>query len=144
MPYNTTTELTDYATARGITLAGDLSVLLQNANDFIERQSYMGKRTDDAQENAFPRNGLFFDGVLLSNGTTPSQIKRAECESAILIDQGYEMMPTLERDVKAEKVDVLGVEYSEGTRSQAYHQKVMALLNPFLASSGNSVRVSRG
>jgi hypothetical protein len=143
MPYNTTTELTDYATARGITLTGDLSVLLQLANDFIERQVYKGRRTDPEQVTSFPRTGLVIDGAPLNVAIIPREIKAAECESAIILDTGGDLMPSLEAQVKREKVDVLEVEYQDGARSQAYHQKVMSLLNPFLAATGNSVRVTR-
>lgn len=143
MPYNTTTELTEYATARGVTLTGDLAVLLQLANDFIERQTYKGRRTDPEQATAFPRSGLYYDGVLISDSITPQSIKWAECEAAIILDDGGELMPSLDPQVKREKVDVLEVEYMDGARSQAYHQKVMSLLNPFLAATGNSVKVTR-
>ena len=143
MPYNTTTELTDYANARGITLEGDLAVLLQLANDFIERQTYKGRRTDPEQVTSFPRTGLVLDGAALNAAIIPSQVKAAECEAAIILDAGGDLMPSLEAQVKREKVDVLEVEYQDGARSQAYHQKVMSLLNPLLAATGNSVRVTR-
>lgn len=143
MPYNTNQELSDYAAARGITLTGNLSVLLQLAHDFIEVQSYRGQRADTEQTESFPRSGLIVDGVQIKNDVIPAQIKAAECEAAIVIDGGNDLLPVLESQVKREKVDVIEIEYQDAARSQNYYQKVMRLLNPFLASSGNSVSVTR-
>ena len=51
------TDLTAYATARGITLLLSESVTLTLALDYIEVQMYKGDKTEESQALAFPRDG---------------------------------------------------------------------------------------
>ena len=132
--YITESELTAYATARGITILADKETLLIKAMDYIEIQSYWGSKTDEDQELEFPRNG---------DTAVPEKIKTAQIVTALLIDSGEDMFPTSEQAVKREKIDLIEIEYQDYTNSLKSYPQLDKLLAPFLSSSGGSFMVSR-
>ena len=143
--YGNTTDLTAYATARGVTITGDLAVLLVNAHDYIESLSYDGSRTVSTQADSFPRTGLTVDGIDLDGATVPQRVIDAEYATAISIDAGVDPLATITPGVKREKVGSLEVEYQDGASSQSINRTINALLRPLLASgAGGSFRVSAG
>jgi hypothetical protein len=158
--YVTDDELTEYATARGVTLTGDLSVLLTKSLDYIETRSYLGTKTDLTQTLQFPRT-LYssldahfealnsysvkfstFGTCTYDNNVVPTEIKNAQMIGAILIGQGYDLQPTIGQSVKREKVDVIEIEYQEGSVSGSNQFRALSdILKPFLSGSG--MRASR-
>lgn len=135
MTYSTTTELTEYATARGIVLVGDLGALLVNAHDYIESLTYQGTRYDAAQTSVWPRVDVYVDGIIISGDTVPQGIKNAEMQCACDIDAGFNPLAILERAVKRTKVDVIEVEYADGASDTARLTKLNAMLRPYRAAS---------
>ena len=157
--YVTDDDLTAYATARGITLTGDKLVLLTKSLDYIETRSYIGSKTIVTQTlqwprtlcgspygqltsnyyalNSFPQGYNTIQQCQYDNETVPTEIKNAQMIGAILIDQGYDLQPTIGQSVKREKVDVIEVEYQDGSVSGSNQFKALNdILRPFLANSG--------
>lgn len=133
--YITESELTAYATARGITiLASDKDIIRLKAMDYIEVQSYWGSKTDEDQDLEFPRNG---------DTEVPEKIKTAQIIAALLVDSGEDLFPTSEQAVKREKIDLIEIEYQDYTNSLKSYPQLNKLLAPFLSSSGGSFMVSR-
>lgn len=135
--YNEAADLTAYATARGITLTGDPSILLTQALDWLELQPFSGEKTDPSQELEFPRNG---------DTEVPAKIKTAQLVAAVLIDSGEDLMAPQGQRVLAESVaGAVSVEYSDTGRQSTYYPQLSALLRPFLGSAaGSTFEVRRG
>jgi hypothetical protein len=140
MAYATTTELTAYATARGVTLVTDLDVLLTKAHDYIETFSYQGKKTVSTQADEWPRDNVVINDIYLVDGTTPQGIKNAEMQTAIDIEAGDNPLDSLGRSVKSQKVDVIETVYMEGTRESVYLKLVNSLLKPYLSNQGVGIK----
>lgn len=138
MSYATEAELTTYAAARGVTISGTASILLTLAHDYIESLDYHGERYEEDQADKWPRTYVVVDGVELDYLTVPQGIKDAEMQAAIEIDGGNDPLANIERATKREKLDVLEVEYMDGTRESIKLSKVMALLRPYLKGSSSS------
>ena len=145
MAYSNTTELTDYATARGYTLVKDLSVLLTLAHDWIEAQTYKGAKTDPEQTTQFPRTGVTIQGVAIPDDVVPEAIKRAEMQMAIEIDRGNDPYAPITKSAIREKVDTLEVEYSDQPSAiqSTIIRSVTPLLKDYLLSSGG-LNIVRG
>lgn len=136
MAYATESELTTYASDRGITLSGTLSQLLTLAHDYIESKNYQGQRVSDTQSDKWPRTHVFVDGIVIDSETVPQGIKNAEMQAAVEIDQGNDPLGNVDRAVKSEKVDVIEVEYMDNASETVQLKKVNALLRPYLRSGG--------
>jgi hypothetical protein len=143
MPYATTTELNNYAASRGITLSGDLDVLLTKAHDFIDSHSFIGIKTEKTQVNQWPRTGAAVGGYALEDNEIPTDIINAEFQAAILIASGVDLMATVAPQVKKTKLDVMETEYQANANSEPYYKSVMRFLNPYLAAAGNKFKVAR-
>lgn len=116
-----------YATARGVTLVGTESKLVQ-AMDYLEAQRarYQGSKTwpvavvdppHDAQALQFPRVGVVIDcDYEVPDNFIPSELKRAQMQYAIELQNGFN--PFAGTDgmvVKKKKVDVLEKEFFSAT-----------------------------
>lgn len=141
MSYSTEAELTAYATARGVTLVADLTVLLTKAHDFIESKNYKGTRFNLQQTTMWPRSDVYIDGVLIPADVVPQGIKNAEMQTAIEIDTGLDPLDNVERATKREKVDVIEIEYMDSSSDTTRLTKVMALLRPYIGSNYGLMRV---
>lgn len=138
MTYGTTTGLTDYATARGITLTGTPSELLTLAHDYIEAQSYKGKAV--SADARWPRAGVYVDGFLVDDSTVPDGIVNAEYEAAIAIDQGSDPAGTLTSGVKRIKAGPVEKEFMDGASAMKINRRLSSALRPYLSSAaGGSV-----
>jgi hypothetical protein len=136
MAYNTPTELTDYATARGITLTTSAAILLTKASDYIESRQYKGQKSDPTQANQFPRKYLWVDGVLVDADVIPEPVKIAELQTALAIEDGYDPLAVIDPAVKREKVDVLETEYQNGAAFNTIKlPAIQSYLRPYLASA---------
>ena len=144
MSYATEPQLTDYAAERGIALTGEPSQLLVRALDYLESLDYKGSRTDSEQPLAWPRDGVFIDGVELADDSVPQGIVNAQIVAAVAIDGGLDPLRPAEREIKREKVDVIEVEYSSDS-SADYSRALSAALRRFVSGgiSGGGFRVNR-
>lgn len=143
MPYATTTELTAYATARGVTLTTDLDVLLTKAHDYIETFDFIGIKTVSTQTDQWPRTNAMVDGVYLASNTVPQGIKDAEMVIAMSIDAGVDPLATIAPSVKREKIDVLEIEYKDSSASTTINPAISAALRKYIVGGGQ-MRVTRG
>jgi hypothetical protein len=135
--YNETTDLTAYATARGVTLTGNLSVLLTKALDWLELQPFSGSKTDPDQALEFPRDGA---------ATVPDKIKTAQLVAAMIYDAGGDPMAPLQPRVLSERVEgAVAVTYSENGPLSTLYPQLTALLRGYLAggSGANQFAVVR-
>ena len=155
--YVTESELTAYATKRGITIIGDLSVLLTKALDYLETRQFIGTKTVYNQALQWPRilcgNTLYNQYPLnqypqnynvglceFDSLTVPTPIKNAQLIAALLIDVGYDLQSTLGQAVKSEKVDVIEVVYQDNTSSSQQFRSLNDILRPFLQGGMRAVR----
>ena len=120
------TELQNYATKRGITIAGDKTVLLYKAMDYIETRPYKGAKTDPSQPLQFPRNG---------ETTVPQNIKTAQIVAALLTDTGVDLLAPVGRAVKRKKVDVLETEYMDNAAESTKYTQLDLLLAPYVKAA---------
>lgn len=146
MAYGTGSGLTDYASARGITLEQSTDILLTLAHDYIEALEYIGQITNEGQANQWPRKNAYIDGFELDDSEVPQDIIDAEYQTAIAIDQGNSPFATVTPSIKRESVDVLSVEYQDGASNRSFDPMVRLKLRKYLrggTASTNMVSVSR-
>lgn len=140
------TELTAWATARGITLTGTASVLLTRALDFVELQQYKGARTDQAQSLSWPRSGVYIDGVSVATDTVPALVKELQMRVAVDMGAGADPLAIQSQQVKSRRVEgAVSVEYMEGSYAPSRSSQVSLLLAKLTAAGGgNQFQVVRG
>lgn len=139
--YVSEAELTAYATARGVTITGDLSVLLIKAMDYLETRQFVGCKTVYNQPLQFPRVMALMYELGYDSETVPAPIKNAQMIAAILIDGGYDLQPVVGRVTKREKVDVLEVEYDDKAPLSSQFTGLQDILRPFIQSGIRGQRV---
>lgn len=148
--YNSVAEIRDYATARGSSLPAldaDIEKLAIQATDYLESlyKNYQGYRTSPATQTLqWPRTGVvLYDDLEIGANEIPILLKRAHAQATI---EAYsqDLLPNNTQGVKKEKVDVLEVEYQDGSSDSVGLPKVDALLGPlFTPSAGFSIRTVR-
>lgn len=146
MAYGTDSGLQTYASERGITISGTPSQLLTRAHDYLESLSFIGKKTQDDQESQWPRDGAYVDGVELDDSTVPQGIIDAEYTIALAIDRGNDPAATITPAIKAERVDVLSVEYQDGQGNRSIDPMIGLKLRKYIrpsSASANVIGVSR-
>jgi len=118
-----------YCSARGIVLALPEDQTLTLALDYLELQNWAGEKTDPDQPLDWPRNGAT---------EVPADIKQAQMEAAIVYDGGGDPMAPVGPKVLSETVfGAVAVTYSDkGGNSGTYYTKLMALIQPYLETSG--------
>lgn len=139
--YVTTAELTAYATARGITLVADEEQLLIQAMDYIESLSYKGVKITQLQNLQWPRANVYFDGYYFYTDQIPQELKNGQMATAIAIDQGYNPLDTQTQNIKRKRVDVLEIEYMDGSSSSPIVKSISSSLWKLLQSAGNGGNV---
>lgn len=118
--YITVAQLKAYASDRGVELPADDSALepmIVQAGDYLNsyEPKFKGKRVDPTQSMAWPRNGAVIYGVEFVDNAIPAQLIAAQCQAAILVSQGVDLMPNITGfAVRREKVDVIEFEYATG------------------------------
>ena len=147
----------DYASARGVSLPAadaDVEKLLVQAMDYLEAQRarYQGTKTwpvgtaehPAAQALQWPRTGVIIDcSYTLPDNVIPTELKSAQCQLAMEVFAGNELMPSTDgKVVKREKVDVIETEYmtgqdmgTAGTPRPSF-PAVDALLEPLFTACG--------
>lgn len=124
------TDLTAYATARGITLTAGTDVLLTKALDWVELQSYQGRKTESSQALQWPRTGVYIDGALVDSATVPDLVEELQMRMAIDIDQGNDPNSVRAQDVKQETVfGAVSVTYADGSGAATLSRQVSAILS---------------
>ena len=145
MAYNTPTDLSDYATARGYTLKADLDVLLLKAHDYLETLLYKGEKTEEEQESEFPRKYLWVGEKVYPADEVPKNIKTAELVLAIEIDKGFDPFAWITPTIIRERVEgAIDTEYSSNNSSVSSTRitSIAPLLRGFTLSSGQGLRIA--
>lgn len=135
--YITVAELQAYAADRGITLTGDVTILIARSMDYIESRKYIGYKTVSTQALQFPR----VISTDYDSDTVPNEIKTAQCIAAIFIGQGEDLQPVVGQAIKRKKTDVLETEYQDNTTGTAQFTALSDVLRPFLNGGIRGVRV---
>lgn len=147
MAYGTDSDLTTYASNRGITISGTESVLLTLAHDYIESLDYIGEKTQEDQADQWPRKDAYVDGVEIDKDTVPQDVIDAELQTAIAIDQGNSPFATITPSIKSETVDTISVEFQDGAGNRSFDPMIKLKLYRYLrggsVGSGN-IGVTRG
>lgn len=135
--YVSVAEFTQYIAARGITVNGNAEQLLIRAMDALEAKQYKSEPVKTSQSTKWPRMGV----------AIPRDIKTAQMLLAVAADTAIPITDTPTAAIKREKVDVVEVEYFEGSSSQSELMTMVEnLLAPYLAgaSIAANFRVYRG
>jgi hypothetical protein len=144
--YITTTELTTYATARGVTLTASAEVLIISAMDYIESLAYQGYKVSSTQALQWPRSYVYIDGYAFASDDIPQHLKDGLAQVAIAIDAGNGPLTTIGRAKKKVKAGPVEVEYADNATSVAVVRTISAALYKLLdggGMSGNNIKVSR-
>lgn len=146
--YVSAADLTTYASNRGITLVGDPSILLIRAMDYIESLGYKGHKVSSAQPLQWPRYGVFIDSYYLDADYIPVELKNGLMQTAIAVDQGNDPLAVMTQGVKRERVDVIEIEYMDGSSSSPIIKQINAALYKLLGSGygmggGNVINVRK-
>ena len=141
--YASEAELSAYAAAREIDIAGTPSTLLTKAMDYLAtlEDRWQGERTSPTQPLAWPRTGVYVYGTALADDAIPQSLKDAQIRLALEEDSGVALLPTVpvggRGSVIKEKVDVVEVSYDSGyNNSQPIFTAAMGLLKPLMKAGG--------
>lgn len=141
--YASEAELSAYASAREIDIAGTPSILLTKAMDYLAtlEDRWLGERTSPTQPLAWPRTGVYVYGTALADDAIPQSLKDAQCRLALDADAGVSLLPTVSAGSKGsvieETVDVVTVKYAEGANNaQPVFTAAMGLLKPLMKAGG--------
>ncbi len=143
--YVTTTELTTYATARGITISADEEELLIKAMDFLEAQAFIGFKFTQDQPLQWPRVDVVIDGYLFDSDDIPEELKKGQIEIALAIDNGQDPQADVPRLKSSVQVGEIAVSYEKG-QGTTLVRKISNSLYKLLKSGlgGVSFLVDRG
>ena len=150
--YASEAELSAYASAREIDIAGTPSTLLTKAMDYLAtpEDRWQGARTSASQPLAWPRTGVYVYGTALADDAIPQSLKDAQIRLALEADSGVALMPTVgvgsTGSVIEETVDVITVKYAEGyNNTQPIFTAVTGLLKPLfrVGVGGSNFAVTR-
>lgn len=141
--YVSEADLTTYATERGITLTGTLSVLLIKAMDYIEGQDFIGYKSIDTQPLQWPRYGAVIDGYEISSSVIPKELKDAQMSVAVSISSGADPLSTVDRSIKSESLGPMSTEYMDSASDVEIIRSISNKLRKLLRSNGGSMRALR-
>lgn len=133
--YVSTTELTTFASNRGITITGTLADLLIQAMDYIENLPFKGVKLTEDQPLQWPRGFVNVDGYYIRTDEIPQQLKDGLCHCAIAIDQGNDPIQDLSQTAIRKKVGDLEIEYAQGTTSVTVNRKILNVLKKLINGS---------
>lgn len=112
---------------------------------------YSGAPSSSTQALEWPRSGVSYRGLDVSDTVVPAQIKRAQMEAALLeiiTPGGLISEPETQQSVIREKIDVIEVQYSDpvGVAASSAVRSVSAHLAGFISAAstsffGNTVRI---
>lgn len=118
--YVSVSEFISYAAQQGVDLdeSDSTSVLLIKAMKFLETKKFKGKRTTLTQALNWPRKDAYIycedPEVVFANDVIPTNIKKAEMELALLVENGVDLMPTTTALdlIVSEKIGPITTEYA--------------------------------
>lgn len=131
----------------GAASAGDKESALINATQYIDgkyRTRWRGWRGHENQRLAWPRyNVVDSDGWSVDWDSVPVNVQYATAEAALLIIQGEDLSPSLERGgrVVSESVGPISTTYDAGAPAVTVYLQIQRLLGDLI--NGPSVRVTR-
>ena len=109
----------------------------------IDSNDFSGSRTSDTQALKFPRDGLgSYDGIDFTDGTTPQQVKDAQCEIA------YELLADIDNggieSFGAVKIGNVQFEDNQEEKLDSSGSSWQILLSIFMSlGSSNQVEIFR-
>ena len=139
--YLSESDLTTYATDRGLTITGTNAVLLIQAMDYIESKDFIGCKLSETQKTMWPRSGAFMDGYYIDSDSIPQLLKDALAEVCISIDGGVNPLANVPRETRSEKVGDIAVEYSPSSHATEYLQAAETKLCKLVNALGRTYRV---
>lgn len=131
--------LTSFATDRGYTLVTAASDLIYKSMDWVESQRFQGWIKTEDQPLLWPRYNVIYRDYELSSDSIPELLKKAQATLCLEIDRGFDPMAVIAQGVKREKVDVLEVEYQDGTSTFSI-RSVNSIIRPLLEGGLNSAQ----
>lgn len=144
--YATEAQMTAYADARGVTVAGDAEQLLLRSMDYAESMSFAGMKASRTQPLQWPRKNVQIDGYPVASDAIPAELVRAQIVTALAIDDGRDPMAAIEPGVKSETFDVFSTEYQDGAGTAAVNVDVSRAWAKLIGSNNtgfNQLRVVR-
>ena len=141
--YVTVAELDSWATLYGITLnAADEAakeVIILKGAAYVEsfRAEFDGNKVESTQPMQWPRENVTIDGFDFPSNEIPQDLKNAQLQAAVETDAGADLQANQGQTVKREKVDVIEVEYMDGSSSSTSYEKINAYLDALLKSSAS-------
>ena len=109
--------------------------LVLGTDYIVQKYDFKGSKLKDTQSLPFPR--------VVSNETIfPNNVKYATILLAFKSQNGS-LLADSQQQVKKEKVDVLEVEYMDGSSSEVVYNDVLGYLKPYLSNAGNVYNISR-
>lgn len=116
--------------------------LLRIATEYMLGQyQFVGERVKREQALDWPRVDAWAYGFPIDSNTVPEAIMRACAELAHRANHST-LQPDIGKRTIREKVDVIEVEYSEGSRESTYFAQVDRILMPFLESTSSGINRS--
>ncbi|WP_022684555.1 DnaT-like ssDNA-binding protein [Sphingobium bisphenolivorans] len=118
---------------------------LRRATAYIEqayRTRWTGQRKTQSQALSWPRYDVIVDGCFIASDSVPSDIANA-CADLALRALSADLAEDTTRAVIREKVGPLETEYDPNSPQGTRYRAIDAMLAPYLAGGGASVRLIR-
>ena len=109
--------------------------LVLGTDYIVQKYDFKGSKLKDTQSLPFPR-------VVNNETIFPTNVKYATILLAFKSQNGS-LLADSQQQVKKEKVDVLEVEYMDGSSSEVIYNDVLGYLKPYLSNAGNVYNISR-
>lgn len=109
--------------------------LVLGTDYIVQKYDFKGSKLKDTQSLPFPR-------VVNNETIFPTNVKYATILLAFKSQNGS-LLADSQQQVKKEKVDVLEVEYMDGSSSEVIYNDVLGYLKPYLSNAGNIYNISR-
>ena len=109
--------------------------LVLGTDYIVQKYDFKGTKLKDTQSLPFPR-------VVNNETIFPTNVKYATILLAYKSQNGS-LLADSQQQVKKEKVDVLEVEYMDGSSSEVVYNDVLGYLKPYLSNAGNVYNISR-
>lgn len=143
--YLSAIELTAYASARGISIVGDVEVLILRASMYVDALSFVGSKNTKDQAMQWPRLNVYIDGFAILTTEIPKLLKDLQAEVSIAIGNGNDPLETVQRAVKRTKVGPIEKEYADNAAPFVMNLRIKALERKLTSSVGGSTfTVGRG
>lgn len=136
--YATAAQADTYASDRGLSAwTGDTATkeaALIRATDYIEatyREAWLGYRKTATQALSWPRSNVEVDLYPIASTIVPVEVRNATIELAIRA-LSEDLLADQTQRVKREKVDVLEIEYADGSDATKRYPFVSRMLSPYI------------